>query len=311
MKTFFNKLARVFNKINQLPVPALIGMALIGIALIAALLGYYSFRAGPETGRPGYEGAYITEGSSFAAETSEAKAQGLTLDEITQSTGTICMDNGQKGSGFVISGDGLVATCFHVIADRGLDANITGGDFYLHYGTENEEKYEIERVVGYSEAKDIAILKTSAVGVTPIPLGDSDSLMIGDDVRIIGTPAGNKANANSVITASVSKIHTTEYGMKEIQLSAGGGAVGGVSGGPVMKSMDGTDKYQAVAIYSATYTEANVQKAIPITLIPADFSVFSVDSGDSIEDINRNRQFYSNSNYSDMGERFDLQNRTR
>jgi serine protease Do len=45
-------------------------------------------------------------------------------------------------------------------------------------------------IVGYDESNDIAVLKIDATGLTPVVLGDSDKLNVGDPVVAIGNPLG-------------------------------------------------------------------------------------------------------------------------
>ena len=46
------------------------------------------------------------------------------------------------------------------------------------------------QIVGYDESNDIAVLKIDAQGLTPVVLGDSDDLNVGDTVVAIGNPLG-------------------------------------------------------------------------------------------------------------------------
>ncbi len=84
-----------------------------------------------------------------------------------------------SGSGFVISDDGYVLTNFHVI--EGADSvTVTMYD---------NTTYEAE-LIGYDESNDIAVLKMDAANLTPVILGNSDSLQVGDSVVAIGNPLG-------------------------------------------------------------------------------------------------------------------------
>lgn len=84
-----------------------------------------------------------------------------------------------SGSGFIISPDGYIVTNHHVIESSN---SITVA---LYDGQTHEAK-----VVGYDESNDIAVLKVEASGLTPVVLGDSDQMNIGDDVLAIGNPLG-------------------------------------------------------------------------------------------------------------------------
>ena len=84
-----------------------------------------------------------------------------------------------SGSGFIISDDGYILTNFHVIDDS---SSISVG---LYNGESHDAK-----LIGYDESNDIAVLKIEAEGLTPVILGDSDNLNVGDSVVAIGNPLG-------------------------------------------------------------------------------------------------------------------------
>ena len=84
-----------------------------------------------------------------------------------------------SGSGFILTEDGYILTNFHVIEDSN-SITVTAYDGTTYDAT----------VVGYDESNDIAVLKVEAEGLTPVVLGDSDDLNVGDTVVAIGNPLG-------------------------------------------------------------------------------------------------------------------------
>ena len=84
-----------------------------------------------------------------------------------------------SGSGFILTEDGYILTNYHVIQDS---SSIT---VTLYDGT----AYEAQ-LIGYDESLDTAVLKVEAEGLTPVVLGDSDALNVGDSVVAIGNPLG-------------------------------------------------------------------------------------------------------------------------
>ena len=84
-----------------------------------------------------------------------------------------------SGSGFIISEDGYIVTNHHVIEDSD-SVTVT-----LYDGTQ----YDAE-IVGYDASNDLAVLKVDAQGLTPVVIGDSDNLNVGDPVVAIGNPLG-------------------------------------------------------------------------------------------------------------------------
>ena len=83
------------------------------------------------------------------------------------------------GSGFIITDNGYIITNYHVIENSD---SITVS---LYDGA----SYEAE-LIGYDESNDIAVLKVDAEGLTPVVVGDSDNLNVGDSVIAIGNPLG-------------------------------------------------------------------------------------------------------------------------
>ena len=83
------------------------------------------------------------------------------------------------GSGFILSADGYILTNYHVVEDSN---SITVS---LYDGTEYDAT-----LVGCDESNDIAVLKIDAEGLTPVVLGDSDNLNVGEEVVAIGNPLG-------------------------------------------------------------------------------------------------------------------------
>lgn len=84
-----------------------------------------------------------------------------------------------SGSGFVLSDDGYIITNYHVVKSSD---SITVS---LYDGTGYEAT-----LIGYDESNDIAVLKVEAEGLSPVILGDSDNINVGDSVVAIGNPLG-------------------------------------------------------------------------------------------------------------------------
>ena len=98
------------------------------------------------------------------------------------------------GSGVVLSEDGYIVTNNHVVA--GADAlKVTVGG----------EEYDAD-VVGTDESSDIAVIKLrNASGLTPVEIGDSDNLTIGEWVMSIGSPFGLEQSVATGIVSATSR----------------------------------------------------------------------------------------------------------
>ena len=83
------------------------------------------------------------------------------------------------GSGFVVASEGYIVTNAHVI--RGGDKiTVTFSD---------QEEVDAE-VVGADSTLDVAVLKVEKGGLTPLALGDSDPVRVGEFTIAIGNPSG-------------------------------------------------------------------------------------------------------------------------
>ena len=82
------------------------------------------------------------------------------------------------GSGVIISSDGYILTCAHVV-DGASTITVTIGD-----------KDYTATLVGEDTTSDIAVIKIDADGLTPATVGNSDSLKEGQSVMAVGNPLG-------------------------------------------------------------------------------------------------------------------------
>ena len=82
------------------------------------------------------------------------------------------------GSGVIISSDGYILTCAHVVSGASQITVTIGDTDYT------------ATVVGEDDTSDVAVLKIDATGLTPATVGDSESLAVGDSVLAVGNPLG-------------------------------------------------------------------------------------------------------------------------
>ena len=82
------------------------------------------------------------------------------------------------GSGVIISSDGYILTCAHVVSGA---SNIT-----VSIG----DKDYPATLVGEDTTSDIAVVKVDATGLTPATVGNSDNLKVGESVMAVGNPLG-------------------------------------------------------------------------------------------------------------------------
>jgi serine protease Do len=110
------------------------------------------------------------------------------------------------GSGIIISKDGYIVTNAHVAAD-------TNGQYYdltVSLGENDERK---AKIIGVDKKTDLAVLKIDADNLTPVELGDSDQVKIGQSVFVIGNPLGlEKSMTKGIISGLNRPTHTPDFG---------------------------------------------------------------------------------------------------
>jgi serine protease Do len=86
---------------------------------------------------------------------------------------------GGLGSGVVVSPDGYILTNNHVITDaQQIKVELS------------DKRVLTARLVGKDAPSDLAVLKVEAAGLPALPIGNSDSVRVGDVVLAFGNPLG-------------------------------------------------------------------------------------------------------------------------
>lgn len=191
-----------------------------------------------------------------------AQTVGVTTSVTTQNVFGQVSTASVTGSGFILSQDGYILTNYHVI-----EAAHRGGyevSVMLHSG----ESYPAE-IVGYeSEGTDVAVLKIEAEGLSPVALGSSENVQVGEMVFALGNPLGELAYTMTTgyvsaldrdIVSKNSYTGETET-VRFFQFDA---AVNeGNSGGPLFNT-----RGEVIGIVTAKYSSAGVEGlgfALPI-----------------------------------------------
>jgi S1-C subfamily serine protease len=135
---------------------------------------------------------------------------------------------GRLGSGFLVDRRGRVLTNAHVVDDA-KTATVTFDD-----GTESRAE-----VLGVDESTDLAVLRLDEVprDVAPLPLGRSETLVVGDPVVAIGNPFGLERTATTGIVSALKRIITAPNGFEIQNVVQTDAAINeGNSGGPLLDS---------------------------------------------------------------------------
>jgi S1-C subfamily serine protease len=108
---------------------------------------------------------------------------------------------GGQGSGFVIDGKGHIATNAHVVtADGGERAE----DVFVEFPDGNRVQ---ARIVGVDPNADVALLEVDPEGLslTPLRLGQSESIEVGEPVAAIGSPFGERQSLSIGVISAVDR----------------------------------------------------------------------------------------------------------
>ena len=143
-----------------------------------------------------------------------------------------------SGSGFIISEDGYIVTNYHVInGASSVKVTLYNGDTYD------------ATVIGGDSDYDVAVLKINAAGLTPVTLGNSADVNVGDSVLAIGNPLGELTfSMSGGYVSSCNRainVDGTPFNMIQVDCSINPGN----SGGPLMNLYG-----EVVGIVSAKYS---------------------------------------------------------
>ena len=130
------------------------------------------------------------------------------------------------GSGFIIAADGLVLTNAHVVE----------GSSKVTVGLEDGRRVE-GSVVGLDRLTDLAVVRLAGAGPWPVaPLGNSDSLQVGEWAIAMGNPYGLDRTVTMGIISSLNR-NASKLGLadKRLELIQTDAAINpGNSGGPLL-----------------------------------------------------------------------------
>jgi 2-alkenal reductase len=144
------------------------------------------------------------EGSGFEpARIFDARADGVVTIFAYFAGEANAAGAGGQGSGFVVTDDGYVLTSSHVVTNAGaVSAPEVRGAQQVFVEFRDGDRVSA-KVVGWDLFDDVALLKVDPGrhDVSPVPLGDSSGVVVGEPVAAIGSPFGAE---NSLATGVVS-----------------------------------------------------------------------------------------------------------
>jgi S1-C subfamily serine protease len=163
------------------------------------------------------------------------------------------------GSGFVWDTNGHIVTNLHVLE---------GGDsFKVRLADQSE--YEA-KVVGYAANKDLAVLRVTgapASKLTPLPLGVSQRLLVGQTVLAVGNPFGLDHSLTVGVVSALGRELRSSGGRRIYDVIQTDAAINpGNSGGPLLDSSGRLIGVNS-AIYSPSGASAGIGFAIPVDVV--------------------------------------------
>ena len=172
--------------------------------------------------------------------------------------GVLCegYNRSSTGTGIIMSEDGYIITNCHVISNaQKITVELSDGEILGAI------------IVGADELSDLAVIKVNATGLPAAEFGDSDLLMVGDEVAAIGNPLGLELKGtltNGIISAINRDIETDGRTLTLIQTNAALNE--GNSGGPLINSSGQVIGVNTMKMYSAVSNVEGLGFAIPISL---------------------------------------------
>ncbi len=200
-------------------------------------------RVGGVTGSSSVSGSPVASDGSLTPSQVYAKNVNSVVAISNQSTTNVwgqVTETASSGSGFILTEDGYIISNYHVVE----------GANQLKVMTYLGDEYVAE-LVGYDAMNDVSLLKVDAHGLTPVTIGSSDDLIVGDQVVAIGNPLGELTSSLTVgyISAKDRTINTDGSLINMMQTDA---AINpGNSGGPLFNM-----KGEVVGITTAKFSGA-------------------------------------------------------
>ncbi|HEY7179042.1 MAG TPA: trypsin-like peptidase domain-containing protein [Gaiella sp.] len=178
-------------------------------------------------------------------------------------------DGSSQGSGFVVDDDGLVLTNAHVITNV-TDARTSpvrgASAVYVEFSDGDRVRADI---VGWDLFSDVGVVRVPASdhALSPVPLGNSSNVLVGEPVAAIGSPFGQQTSLSvGVVSATGRSIDSLTSGFavaNAIQVDAPINR--GSSGGPLFDASGRVIGINA-QIESSSGTAEGVGFAIPINV---------------------------------------------
>jgi S1-C subfamily serine protease len=127
----------------------------------------------------------------------------VTILSLFEGTTSILDDGGEggQGSGFVLDGEGYIATNAHVVTE---DSGGRAEKVFVEFSDGNRVQANI---VGVDPNADVALIKVDPRGLslTPLRLGVSRNIVVGQPVAAIGSPFGERQSLSIGVISAIDR----------------------------------------------------------------------------------------------------------
>jgi 2-alkenal reductase len=208
---------------------------------------------------------------------------------------------GGLGSGFVISGNGEIATNAHVVTSGEGAAIRKAEQVFVRFQDDNQVP---ARIIGFDPFSDVALLRIDPQGLTlrPLPLGETKDLVVGSPVAAIGSPFGEEQSLSVGVISALDRSIQSLTGFDTVGAIQTDAAINhGNSGGPLLDASGNVLGINA-QIQTSTGEGSGVGFAVSVDTVRR--------SLDQLRESGRARYAYlgvaTSPVYPQLAERFDL-----
>jgi S1-C subfamily serine protease len=163
-----------------------------------------------------------------------------------------------QGTGFILDKEGHILTNFHVIA------NAQKVEVTLY-----NRKTVPAKVIGTDRHHDLAIIQIDLPNLTPVTLGDSRNIQVGQKVFAIGNPFGLNGTMTRGIVSSIRSVRGPSGDSIDEAIQTDAAINPGNSGGPLLNSRGEVIGINSMIFTGGVEQSAGIGFAIPINTAKA------------------------------------------
>jgi putative serine protease PepD len=180
------------------------GKLLVGAVVLALVAG--GVGGGVATLLEGNGSTGVVSALSQPVNTQPTSSTGGTVEQVAAKVlpsvvqiQVIVGRSGGEGSGIILSSDGQILTNNHVVEAA---ASASPGAITVAF---QDGSTSTATILGRDPSADLAVIKVDKTGLTPITIGSSGSLAVGQDVVAIGSPLGLAGTVTSGIVSALNR----------------------------------------------------------------------------------------------------------